>query len=89
MSAKASILRWAAEGLARFFERHPVLLLITVLAYVFSPIDLFPEALTGLVGFLDDFLMVVAALLIRRWGQQLTKQNAPPTSKPYVDTTAE
>ena len=36
------------------------------LAYVFSPIDLVPEALIPLVGFVDDLLVVVGGTVLVR-----------------------
>ncbi len=88
MGAQTSIMRAAAEVLARFFARHPALFVGFLLVYVVSPIDLFPEAIAGLFGYLDDVLLVTFALLLRRYGMRLNKQSPTP-SRPSIDTTAE
>ena len=59
------------KSLALFLSRHPALYFAILLLYVFSPFDIVPEALTGVVGFIDDILLVAAGILLRRYGQRL------------------
>ena len=58
--------------------RLPKLALIAAIAYVVSPIDLVPEAVLPVVGWLDDILVGLAAL---RW---LLKQDGVPRPAPEV-----
>jgi uncharacterized membrane protein YkvA (DUF1232 family) len=52
--------------------RLPKLALVAALVYAVSPVDLVPEAVLPVVGWLDDLLIGLAAL---RW---LLKQDDPP-----------
>ncbi len=57
-------------------RRRMWLVLLGALLYVLLPVDLFPEALLGPIGFTDDLLLMVAAVLVardqraRRWCAQ-------------------
>jgi uncharacterized membrane protein YkvA (DUF1232 family) len=63
----------------------PKLALIAAIAYVISPIDLVPEAVLPVVGWLDDILIGLAAL---RW---LLKQDgaARPGAGPKAVTSGD
>jgi len=61
----------------------PKLALIAAVAYVLSPIDLVPEAVLPVVGWLDDILVGLAAL---RW---LLKQEGVPRRAPEAVSAAE
>ncbi|CAM6099505.1 unnamed protein product [Calypogeia fissa] len=47
----------------QLIHRTPILFYLVFLAfYVFSPLDIIPEGIVGLVGFLDDLLVMVVVL---------------------------
>jgi uncharacterized membrane protein YkvA (DUF1232 family) len=66
------------ERLAVFLNKHPLLLVVFVVLYVISPIDALPEALTGFAGFIDDILLILVSIYLRRLG-----------GKKHIDITAE
>ncbi len=70
---------WLVQRLADFFHRHPVLLLLVVIVYFVSPLDVLPEALLGPVGLIDDILVLIGSMYLRRLSRQ----------KDHIDTTAE
>jgi uncharacterized membrane protein YkvA (DUF1232 family) len=65
------MLRRIADALAQFFARHPVWLALGVVVYILSPIDLAPEWLLGPLGYLDDLVILVVALVLRHRARQL------------------
>lgn len=71
------------EKVVRFFADHPRFLIVAVVLYLLSPLDVLPEALLGPLGYLDDlFMLLVPYLILRR----------PPSKKEppdVVDTTIE
>ena len=71
-----------AQRLAEAVVRYPKFFAVLVIAYVISPIDLIPEGLFGPVGFLDDFLVVLAPLILRAYAKRWQKPEN------VVDTTA-
>lgn len=42
-----------------FVGRHPWVSLLLLVVYVVVPIDLVPEAFTGLFGYIDDIVLLV------------------------------
>ena len=58
------------ERIAQFLDRHPILLTVVVLVYIVSPVDVIPEALAGPIGYLDDVLVVLASMYLRRLGHK-------------------
>ncbi len=40
-----------------------MLIFVTVIAYVLSPLDILPESVLGFLGFFDDFFIVICAAL--------------------------
>ena len=58
------------------YERHPRLFLLVVALYVLSPVDLFPEAFVGVVGYVDDLIVLFLPLLLRHY----LKRGRPPVS---------
>jgi uncharacterized membrane protein YkvA (DUF1232 family) len=90
MDSKQSMVVQVAQGLARFFARHPKAFLIAVIAYVVSPIDLIPEGFLGPVGFLDDIVVLILPLVLREYARKLTGKDKPSSKNPedYYDTTA-
>jgi RING finger protein 170 len=49
-----------AGGLVHFFRIRIVLCLISGFMYLVSPLDVIPEAIYGLFGFLDDIVVLLA-----------------------------
>ena len=45
------------------FRLRIVLCLIAVIAYLLSPLDILPEALFGVIGFLDDVFILLLVLV--------------------------
>ena len=79
--------------LVPFLSRHPLLLIILVALYIVMPIDLFPEALIGPLGYWDDFLVLLVPAMIWQWTRKLKstkkKSEKPHGFKKVIDTTAE
>jgi hypothetical protein len=53
-------LLFTAEGVALLCRLHILLLLLFLVLYLFSPLDLIPEAVFGALGLLDDLIILVA-----------------------------
>ncbi len=53
---------WTTEGLSWLFRMRIFAFFGVAFLYLLSPLDILPEAVFGIVGFIDDFL--VAALLL-------------------------
>lgn len=53
-------LLFTAEGVALLYRLHILLLLFLFALYLLSPLDLIPEAIFGIVGLLDDIVILVA-----------------------------
>ena len=89
MKSRGSLLRWTAGKLAVFFAKNPKLFFVAVIVYLFSPIDLAPEAILGPLGFVDDFLVLLLPFIIREYAGKLGLIK-PPFKRPkdYHDTTA-
>lgn len=83
MSVKQNALQWTAHKTAEFFSRHPVWFFAIAFIYILLPIDFFPEAFIGPLGFIDDVLVLLLPLILR----QYSRRNKPP--KTYYDTTAQ
>ncbi|CAF0835240.1 unnamed protein product [Adineta ricciae] len=54
---------FSSEGLALAYRVRTLLIIVTVIAYVISPLDILPESLLGIFGLVDDFLVVLCAAL--------------------------
>ncbi|UJR22668.1 hypothetical protein I4U23_025707 [Adineta vaga] len=54
---------FTSEGLALAYRLRTFLVLVTVIAYVISPLDILPESLLGIFGLVDDFLIVLCTAL--------------------------
>ena len=52
--------------IVRWLSRHPGVLMFGAVLYLLSPFDLLPEALTGLIGYLDDVLALAVAFYLAR-----------------------
>ena len=55
-------LLFTADGVVLLYRLHVLLLLALLLIYVFSPLDLIPEAVFGVLGYLDDIVILFAVL---------------------------
>lgn len=53
-------LTFTADGIALLYRLHILLLLLLLVLYLFSPLDLIPEAVFGAVGLLDDIIILIA-----------------------------
>jgi len=80
-----SVTGFVLRPLARWLADHPKVLFVSALIYIISPIDLFPEALLGPLGYMDDLLMIALPFLIRRYGQKENDKRRAPTPD-VVDT---
>ena len=49
---------FTAEGVALAFRVRIIVCLVAMAAYLFSPLDIIPEAVFGLLGILDDIFIV-------------------------------
>ena len=54
---------FSVGGLVMMFRFRIVLCLVAVLAYLLSPLDILPEALFGVIGFLDDIFILLLVLI--------------------------
>jgi len=51
------------EGLAWASRLRILLIVVTVIVYVISPLDILPESVLGIFGLLDDLLIAVYGAL--------------------------
>ena len=51
------------RGLILIRRLHLVLILVLLLVYLILPLDLLPEAVFGVLGLLDDVIIIVGALV--------------------------
>jgi uncharacterized membrane protein YkvA (DUF1232 family) len=61
-----SIAGWFSGHFAGWLSRRPWLSALLVFLYVLSPVDLLPEALLGLFGYLDDIALLALLMWVRR-----------------------
>jgi uncharacterized membrane protein YkvA (DUF1232 family) len=61
---KRSFSRYISTRLIGVLTRHPVIFLLGGLLYIILPIDLFPEAATGFLGFVDDVMVMTLSLYL-------------------------
>lgn len=84
---KGLFYRLIVSRLVPFLARHPGALLLLGVFYLISPIDLFPEAFTGPLGYLDDIVVLVTSYIIgqkfraRRPGPAHVASHAPSSPK--------
>lgn len=72
--------------LVSFLARHPRWGLFGLLLYLVLPFDALPEGLTGVVGYLDDLIVLLAGLVL---AGHLRKKRGKRKEEIVVDTTAE
>ena len=51
------------RGLVVLYRLHILLILVFLLFYLLSPLDLIPEAVFGVIGLLDDLLILLGVLV--------------------------
>ena len=54
---------FTVRGLLFIYKLHILFILVLVVLYLLSPFDLLPEIMLGMLGLLDDLLLVVCALV--------------------------
>jgi len=54
---------FSIQGLAWTYRIRIMLILLTVIAYVLSPLDILPESVLGFLGLFDDFFIILCAAL--------------------------
>ncbi len=54
---------FTTESLAWTYRLRTIVIFISVIAYVISPLDILPESLLGIFGLLDDFFIVLCSAL--------------------------
>ena len=42
---------------------HLILILVLIIVYLLSPLDLLPEAVFGVIGLLDDVIIIIGTLV--------------------------
>lgn len=55
-------LLFTTQGIVLLCRLHILLLLLLLILYLLSPLDLIPEALFGVLGLLDDFIVLVSVV---------------------------
>ena len=55
-------LLFTAQGVVLLYRLHILLLLLLLALYLLSPLDLVPEAVFGILGLLDDIVILVAVV---------------------------
>ena len=55
-------LLFTMQGIVLLCRLHILLLLLLLILYLLSPLDLIPEALFGVLGLLDDFIILVSVV---------------------------
>lgn len=51
------------QGLVMLYKLHILFILLLLLLYFLSPLDLIPEAVFGILGFIDDFVIIMGVLV--------------------------
>jgi RING finger protein 170 len=51
------------QGVAMAYRIRIILIFLTVIAYVLSPLDILPESVLGFLGLFDDFFIILCAAL--------------------------
>ena len=51
------------RGLIIIRRLHLLLILVLIVVYIVSPLDLLPEAVFGVLGLLDDIIIIVGTLV--------------------------
>jgi len=51
------------QGLVIMYRLHLIFILLLVVLYLLSPFDLLPEIILGIIGLIDDVVIVIAALV--------------------------
>ena len=74
--------KFLLKPLALFLAKRPRVLWGLVLIYILMPLDILPEAVLGPLGLLDDLVILIVPMLLR-------KKHVPPGTKRVIDTTAE
>ena len=54
---------FSVDGLVVMFRMRVFLYLFLALFYLLSPLDLIPEAVTGVLGFIDDIIVILVVLV--------------------------
>jgi uncharacterized membrane protein YkvA (DUF1232 family) len=80
MAAPKMVHAYFLERLARFLARHPRWMMAGALIYLISPIDLFPEAFVGPIGYIDDLVVLLVPYLIKEYVKKLDRAQNPPSS---------
>ena len=76
---KGFLFRWVLTRVAPFLARHPGILLVLAVLYILSPLDLLPEGLFGLAGYIEDILIFVGSLfLIQKLKTPFTSTKGTP-----------
>lgn len=51
------------RGLVLIRRLHLILILVLIIVYLLSPLDLLPEAVFGVIGLLDDVIIIIGTLV--------------------------
>ena len=51
------------QGITWTYRIRIILIFVTVIAYILSPLDILSESVLGFLGFFDDFLVLFCAIL--------------------------
>ena len=54
---------FSVEGLTWTYRLRTVIIFLSTLVYVISPLDILPESVVGVFGLLDDFFIVICSAL--------------------------
>ncbi len=54
---------FSVQSLAWTYRIRVTLILLTVIGYVISPLDILPESVLGFLGFFDDIFVILCAAL--------------------------
>lgn len=58
------------KSAALFLAKHPKWMIAGAVIYFISPLDLFPEALLGPMGYLEDILVLAAPYVILEYARR-------------------
>lgn len=54
---------FTVRGLVVLHKLHLIFILLLIVIYLLSPFDLLPEAVLGVIGLLDDVIILLGALV--------------------------
>lgn len=79
--AGSALYQYILRKIVQFLSRYPFVIMVVGIAYLVIPVDLIPEVFTGLLGYIDDILVLFFGIHLMRKFKD-TRVPAPSVNKP-------